>query len=238
VLAYAGLRPQEALALPWHNVRDRTLLIDRAQSDEGPKTTKTGRTRSVRLLAPLAVDLAAWRLASKRSGADELVFPTTTGELWRDHDWRNWRRRVFDPLAADVGVSGMRPYDLRHAFCSLLIAEGLSVVEIARQAGHAPTMTLDTYAHVMADLDGSDRLSAEDAIRSACAQPRGFPRTLVGRLWRVCPRSVRCQRVAAIPRGGGPALAFDAGKRCCSRDSAVPLLRLEMFVLPRVFTCA
>ena len=104
VLAYAGLRPQEALALPWRNVRDRTLLIDRAQSDEGPKTTKTGRTRSVRLLAPLAVDLAAWRLASERSGVDDLVFPTASGELWRDHDWRNWRRRTFDPLAASVGA--------------------------------------------------------------------------------------------------------------------------------------
>jgi integrase len=55
VLAYAGLRPREALALPWQNVRDRTLLIDRAQL----KGTKTGRTRSVRLLAPLGVDLAA-----------------------------------------------------------------------------------------------------------------------------------------------------------------------------------
>jgi hypothetical protein len=61
----------------------------------------------------------------------------------------------------------MRPYDLRHAFCSLLIAEGLSVVEVARQAGHAPTMTLDTYAHVMADHDGAERLSAEAAIRAA-----------------------------------------------------------------------
>ncbi len=167
VLAYAGLRPQEALALPWHNVRDRTLLIDRAQSDEGAKITKTGRTRSVRLLAPLAADLAAWRLASERSDDDDLVFPTAGAELWRDHDWRNWRRRVFDPLAANVGAPGMRPYDLRHAFCSLLIAEGLSVVEVARQAGHAPTMTLDTYAHVMADHDGADRRPAEAAIRAA-----------------------------------------------------------------------
>jgi len=169
VLAYAGLRPQEALALPWRNVRDRTLLIDRAQSDEGPKTTKTGRTRSVRLLAPLAIDLAAWRLASDRSGADDLVFPAASGALWRDHDWRNWRRRVFDPLAKRIGAPGMRPYDLRHAFCSLLIAEGLSIVEVARQAGHAPTMTLDTYAHVMADLDGAERRSAEAAIRAARA---------------------------------------------------------------------
>jgi len=167
VLAYAGLRPQEALALPWHNVRDRTLLIDRAQSDEGLKSTKTGRTRSVRLLGPLAIDLAAWRMASGRPEGHQLVFPKRGGGLWRDHDWANWRRQVFGPLAAAVGAPGMRPYDLRHAFCSLLIAEGLSVVEVARQAGHAPTMTLDTYAHVMADLDGAERQSAEAAIRAA-----------------------------------------------------------------------
>jgi hypothetical protein len=93
--------------------------------------------------------------------------PDHDRDLWRDHDWRNWRWRIFDPLAATAGAPGMRPYDLRHAFCSLLIAEGLSVVEVARQAGHAPTMTLDTYAHVMADHDGAERLSAEAAIRAA-----------------------------------------------------------------------
>ncbi|MEA2291967.1 MAG: hypothetical protein QOF17_987 [Solirubrobacteraceae bacterium] len=167
VLAYAGLRPQEALALPWGNVRGRTLLIDRAQSDEGTKDTKTGGLRSVRLLAPLAADLAAWRLESGPLRGAALVFPSHAGGLWRDHDWANWRGRVFDPLAARLGVAGMRPYDLRHAFCSLLIAEGLSVVEVARQAGHAPTMTLNTYAHVIADLEGAERVSAEAAIRAA-----------------------------------------------------------------------
>ena len=30
VLAYAGLRPQEALALEWRHVRERTLLVERA----------------------------------------------------------------------------------------------------------------------------------------------------------------------------------------------------------------
>jgi integrase len=183
LLAYAGPRPQEALALPWCNVRERSLLIDRAQSDEGLKGTKTGRTRSVRLLAPLAADLAAWRLASGRPDGDELVFPTAGGELWRDHDWRNWRRRVFDPLAARVGAPGMRPYELRHAFCSLLIGEGMRVVEVARQAGHAPTMTLDTYAHVM----------PIGRVASGC--PRRRRSGLRGRLR--CPESVRlrpCKR--------------------------------------------
>jgi hypothetical protein len=50
------------------------LLIDRAQSDEGFKDTKTGGIRSVRLLAPLVADLAAWRLVSGPLIGEALVF--------------------------------------------------------------------------------------------------------------------------------------------------------------------
>ena len=46
-------------AQPWSNVRGRTLPVDRAQGDERLKETKTGGTRSVRLLAPLAADLGS-----------------------------------------------------------------------------------------------------------------------------------------------------------------------------------
>ena len=63
--------------------------------------------------------------------------------------WRNWRSRAFKPAAEKAGLKGIRPYDLRHSFCSLLIKEGQSVVEVAAQAGHAPSMTLDIYGHVM-----------------------------------------------------------------------------------------
>ena len=50
---------------------------------------------------------------------------------------------------------------------SLLIAEGRSIVEIARQAGHSPTMTLNTYGHVFDELDGGIKRPAEDVIRDA-----------------------------------------------------------------------
>jgi hypothetical protein len=53
------------------------------------------------------------------------------------------------------------------AFCSLLIAEGLSVVEIAQQAGHSPAMMLATYAHVIEELAGTERRPAEAVIRDA-----------------------------------------------------------------------
>jgi integrase len=71
-------------------------------------------------------------------------------------------------VAESVGIDGARPYDLRHAFASLLIHEGrLSVVEIAAQLGHDPTVCLDTYAHVMAEQDGGERTSAEEQIAAA-----------------------------------------------------------------------
>jgi integrase len=67
VLAYAGLRPQEALALCWGNVRDRTILVERAVSLGEPKDTKTRAHRTVRLLAPLQEDLQACGVRRARS---------------------------------------------------------------------------------------------------------------------------------------------------------------------------
>src|SRR3954466_4065153 len=65
VLAYAGLRPQEALALEWRHVRGRTLLVERAVSDGQLKVLKNRRQpRTVALLAPLREDLSEWRGAA------------------------------------------------------------------------------------------------------------------------------------------------------------------------------
>jgi integrase len=168
VLAYAGLRPQEALALEWRHIRERTLLVERALSDGQLKALKNRRQpRTVALLAPLREDLAAWRNAT-RSSPTAPLFSAASGGFWRATDWRNWRKRIYKPVAEEVGIDGARPYDLRHAFASLLIHEGrLSVVEIAAQLGHNPTVCLDTYAHVMAEQEGGERVGAEQQIRLA-----------------------------------------------------------------------
>jgi integrase len=167
VLAYAGLRPGEALALRWGDIGQRTILVDRAVALGDVKSTKTGKRRSVRLLAPLASDLAEWRISCGRPGDDALVFPRKDGRVWTDEDWRNWRQRVFAPVASAAGLDRFRPYDLRHSFVSLLFAEGRTVIEVARQAGHSPTMALATYGHVIEELEGAKRRPAEDVIREA-----------------------------------------------------------------------
>ena len=51
VLAYAGLRPGEALALQWRDIREQTILVERAISLGEEKDTKTAAHRTVRLLS-------------------------------------------------------------------------------------------------------------------------------------------------------------------------------------------
>lgn len=161
VLAYAGLRPGEALALTWEDVGEQTLNVDKAIALGEEKGTKTGRTRVVRLLAPLARDLAEWRLAS--GNREGLVFPRPDGQPWKDTDWRNWRRRVWK----EVAPKGTRPYDLRHSFASLLFQEGRNPAEIAEQLGHTLQTLLSTYTHVIEELRGAERKDAEDLVRLA-----------------------------------------------------------------------
>ena len=169
VLAYAGLRPGEALALTWRHVGRRSLLVDGAVAYGEVGATKTRRTRSVALLQPLADDLAGWWEDSGRPDDDALVFPGIDGKPWSREAYKSWARRAYASTAEALGLPTRRPYDLRHSFVSLLIQEGRSVVEVAQQAGHAPTMTLDTYAHVFADLGPDDRVPAEEQIHRARA---------------------------------------------------------------------
>lgn len=172
VLAYAGLRPGEALALTWAHVRDRTILVEGAVSLGAIADTKTGRRRTVPLVGPLAQDLAEWRLHAGRPDAAALVFPGHDGGPWTPTAYQNWRGRTYKPAATGAGVEHPRPYDLRHSFVSLLIVEGHNVVEVARQAGHSPKMALDTYAHVFEEFDPAERINAADRIRRAREQLR------------------------------------------------------------------
>jgi integrase len=167
VLAYAGLRPGEALALTWAHIRERTILVDAAVSIGIVSETKTRRRRTVRLLGPLAHDLAEWKLRVGSPEPKALVFPARDGGPWSRTAYQNWRRRAYTPAAEAAGLESTRPYDLRHSFVSLLIAEGHNVVDVARQAGHSPKMALDTYAHVFEEFDPSERIDAADRIRKA-----------------------------------------------------------------------
>lgn len=167
VLAYAGLRPGEALALRWDHITGDAIRVGAAAAHGVVKTTKTGASRTVRLLLPLANDLEALRSETPLASGSDFLFPGADAAPWDDDRWRNWRRRTFAPAATAVGIAAARPYDLRHSFVSLLIHEGRSIVEVARQAGHTPTTCLSTYAHVFDQTEALERIPAADQIRLA-----------------------------------------------------------------------
>src|SRR4029077_12870889 len=119
----------------------------------------------------LAADLAAWASLAGISDGDTLVFARPDGGAWRTDDWNNWRNRRFFPSAEAAGLGHPRPYDLRHSFASLMIREQrASIVELAEQLGHAPTMTLNTYAHVFAEHRRADPVDIVEWITRARAE--------------------------------------------------------------------
>jgi len=168
VLAYGGLRPGEARALRWEDIGQRTIRVEQATDPDGTrKPTKTSKPRSVRLLAPLAADLAAWRAAAGHPADAALIFPRADGGAWTEDNYRNFARGPFKRAAAAAGVDIGSPYDLRHSAASLWLHEGINSVQVAQWMGHSPAVLLGTYAHVVAELDPDDRSSADEMIRKA-----------------------------------------------------------------------
>ncbi len=150
VLAYAGVRPGEALRLTWGDVREATLLV---------RAPKTNTSRTVKLLAPLAADLKEWKLASGAAAGKSLIFPGLDLDLWR--------ARQFARALKTARIDHARIYDLRHSFASLLLAEGRNVIYVARQLGHGAQLTLSTYGHVIEELEDVENVTAESAIEAA-----------------------------------------------------------------------
>ena len=172
ILAYAGLRPHELRGLRWRDITS-TLHVNAGKTGE----------RVVRLLAPLAADLAEWRLACGRPADFEFVVPsereTEQAEhigQWTANGFEGWRQRVFVPNMQALGLDVTRAYDLRHALASLLAHEGRSVVYIAKQLGHSATVSLAVYQHVIDEFEDRPALAAEDAIREAREERKALRR--------------------------------------------------------------
>lgn len=175
LLAYGGLRPQEALALRWADIGKRSLHIEKAISFGNEKDTKTGAIRTVPLPPPVRTDLAEWRRAQGRPPDDALVFPARNGEPWSHAAWNNWRGRVWRPAIAQLAnaeaalesLRRVRPYDCRASFVSLHLRAGASPLEVAQWAGHSPQVMFRHYAAVIEELVGEPRISVGRQIALA-----------------------------------------------------------------------
>jgi integrase len=177
----AGLRQGEALGLRWADL-DLSANVLRVRWQLGrdgtrvePKTPQA--RREVDLAPSLVAMLREHRLRSLHSGQGDPVFSSADGSPF--HYLRVGR--ALRTIADRAGLNGdgrpkLRWHDLRHTAASLLVAEGLNVVYVSRQLGHAnPSITLTVYAHLFARSEHAERArSAMDAaLGNKWATPDG-----------------------------------------------------------------
>ncbi|MDQ3671485.1 MAG: site-specific integrase [Actinomycetota bacterium] len=163
VLAWAGLRVSEALALQWADIDiDARLIRVDAQLERGigrrvPLKTERSR-REVAMSDDLARVLAAHKLARpKRLKADEaFVFGTRSG---RPLDHRAVSRRALDPAAKAAKLPPVSPHSLRHGFGSVLHDAGVPITHISALLGHADeSFTYRVYVHRVTDPNTRERM--------------------------------------------------------------------------------
>jgi integrase len=175
LMAYAGLRPGEALALTWGDIRNTTINVDKAVREGTEASTKTGAVRSVPLLDPLKQDLAEYKLHCDMPPKDVLVLPAKDGEYWSLSEINNWRNRVWRPIVTKLAeadrslrsIANAVPYDCRGSFVSLHLRADVPPLEVARWAGHSPAVMFRHYANVIDELQGEPRLPAVEQIERA-----------------------------------------------------------------------
>jgi integrase len=160
---FTGLRLSELLGLVWGDVDlESGLLYVRRQLDRSGNYTEPKTRWSLRTvgLAPSLVRLLAeHKRASNFNEPTDSVFATGTG---RPMYYRNVTGRGLAAAVARAQLNKphqprLRFHDLRHTYTSLLIAQGINVIYVSRQLGHAyPGFTLNTYGGLFERAEHAD----------------------------------------------------------------------------------
>lgn len=159
IMAYCGLRPAEVCGLQWHHVGNGLLLVEQSVQMGEVVGTKTGKSRTVEVVAPVLEELEAMRGAPH-----EFVAP---GDRGGPLNWHNWVSRVWRPVVTRLGISAV-PYDCRHTAASLWLHEGRSLAWVSRALGHANQMTtLSHYSHAYEEARLATAVPMHEAILAA-----------------------------------------------------------------------
>lgn len=184
VAVATGARTGELLALRWQDVElDRATIHITRSARRFPRRgvvytdTKSHRSRRPVALSPDTVATlqrhrraqAEERLALGPAYSDEgLVFAGPTGKPLDDRNLR----RAFDRMVARAGLPRLRLHDLRHTAATLMLRAGVHPKVVSERLGHATvSLTLDTYSHVLPDLQ-RDAAEVMDSVLGAAGAAR------------------------------------------------------------------
>ena len=172
-----GMRKGELFGLQWDDINfshscinlKRTLTYPKGKGAvlQAPKT-KTGYRKI--LVGSEEIDMLANYKQQQAKYADELgdlfmssnyVFTSKFGEPIR---FSNFLRRHFRPLCDKCGISkDFVFHGLRHTHATMLLQKGIHPKVVQERLGHSSIkITLDTYSHIMPDMQEQ----ADSAITS------------------------------------------------------------------------
>ena len=164
VAVTTGLRLGELLGLRWSDIDlgngrlhvQRSAFYGKGTTSLG--SVKTGRSRRAVALSHGTVATLREHHAAQASRRLELgpayrgmdlVFPSPDGSIMPPYRASNRFRAIADR----VGLRGVRFHDLRHTMATLALSAGVHVKVVSERLGHSTTqITLDTYSHVLPDL--------------------------------------------------------------------------------------
>jgi integrase len=130
-----GTRGGEASAIKWKHIKAdfSSVWIGESFSRGVTGSTKTKKARTVNLNPSISAMLQTRRDRLNPASDDELVFKSPEGLPIDD---RNFCRRAWRTVLAEVGVPYRRPYTTRKTAITLSLKNGVSYIEVAAAAGH------------------------------------------------------------------------------------------------------
>jgi integrase len=167
----------ELLALRWEDVdlKARTVQVRRTITRDGGKHTigsaKTAKGRRTVKLTRDAIGALQEHLERQLVEVDKagdnwqengLVFCTGKGTLLNP---TNLRKRSFAPLLQRAGLPPMTFHQLRHTAATILLLKNVNPKVVSEMLGHATiAITLDTYSHVLPNMQHSAVAAMEEAF--------------------------------------------------------------------------
>lgn len=153
--AFTGLRFGELAALRWSDVDwQRDLIhVRRALARGVIATPKSGKVRSVPMIAEVAQVLATLGQRDLWTGEDDFVFVSPTGG-YIDHSATS---KAFRSALKRAGLRRVRFHDLRHSFGTLAVQE-FPISDVQAWMGHADIQTTMRYVHHVPKHDAARRL--------------------------------------------------------------------------------
>jgi integrase len=139
-----GLRLGELLGLERRDLDGDVLHVRGSAHNgvfaEGDQPTK----RHVRDI-PVPPTLASMLDGMPRRIDTPLLFPTVSGKLW----WQdNWRRDIWNKTQRLAGLD-VSPHECRHSWVSHLSAAGVDAADLADMAGHSKAVADARYRHAL-----------------------------------------------------------------------------------------